>query len=94
MALGPSPTRNRVFSIARQTLSPGTTKEVLNFFFFFLIIFFFFFFTKITFSYFSFFFFFLAALGLCWFAQLSLVAVTGATLCFGVRASLCGGLSC
>ena len=37
---------------------------------------------------------FLAALGLCWFAQLSLVAATGATLRSGVRASLCSGFSC
>ena len=83
-----SPTRYRVFSIARQTLSPRTTKEVLNFFFKQIIIFYLFF-TKIIFN-----FFFLAALGLCWFAQLSLVAATGATLRFGVRASLCSGFSC
>ena len=48
-----SPTRYRVFSIARQTLSPRTTKEVLNFFFKQIIIFYLFF-TKIIFNFFFF----------------------------------------
>ena len=83
-----SPTSYRVFSIARQTVSPGTTKEVLNFFFKQIIVFYLFF-TKIIFNIYV-----LAALGLCWFAQLSLVVATGAALCSGVRASLCSGFSC
>ena len=46
-----------------------------------------------SFFFFSFFFFLL-----CWvfvvFQELSLVAEVGVTLCWGVQASQCGGLSC